>query len=263
MSEKSNTYVIDTSVLIYDPDSIYKVGRSTVIIPEAVLREIDGLKNSDKDMVAQAARKIGRLLDNLSSRGSLRSGVLLGNSGTLCVINDYLKIDVLASEADNKVVGTALKLAEKRKKVTLLTNDANMRSSARIYGLVADSYPVDIGDESIRYGDILSSPDDFNYDVARSRSLSDNSLIAVDIFMIVLVFCAFLVSNIVFFIAIIIVSIYFSLRRISNNRGGKKTDYYATRKRNITLDYNEDTISPYGRSLRKSRWFRDYFISNN
>ncbi len=70
---KKKTYVLDTSVLIEDPDVFYKLGDGNIVLPTAVIREIDGLKrNPDPDDPrAKASRKVARLLDRLGS--SLRT----------------------------------------------------------------------------------------------------------------------------------------------------------------------------------------------
>ena len=136
------TYVLDTTALIYDPDIMFKIGEADWVIPLAVIREIDGLKNSDKDLVAKAARQIARTLDRLSSYGDLTAGVKLPTDKTLRVLAMYESVDVLASDADNKILGAALSLKNAGEDVTLFTTDTNMRTVARAYGIKAEYTPI-------------------------------------------------------------------------------------------------------------------------
>ena len=160
------TYVLDTTVLIYDPDIMFKTGEADWVIPLAVIREIDGLKNSDKDLVAKAARQIARTLDRFGSYGDLSAGVKLPTGRILRIIEGFEKIDALASDADNKILGAALLLKNAGENVTLFTVDANMRTVARVYGIKAEYSPFfDIelpqgASESIDAGDRQASVND-------------------------------------------------------------------------------------------------------
>ena len=132
------TYVLDTTVLIEDPDVMYKLGNSLIVIPMAVIKELDGLKRSDVGSVAQAARAVARTLDRLGSYGDLREGVKLSSGGVLKVYNGSETVDGLASEADNRIVGAAVRLQREVSNVTLLTADGNMRTVARVNGVKAE-----------------------------------------------------------------------------------------------------------------------------
>ena len=134
----SKTYVLDTTVLIEDPDVMYKLGNSLIVIPMAVIKELDGLKRSDVGSVAQAARAVARTLDRLGSYGDLREGVKLSSGGVLKVYNGSETVDGLASEADNRIVGAAVRLQREVSNVTLLTADGNMRTVARVNGVKAE-----------------------------------------------------------------------------------------------------------------------------
>jgi hypothetical protein len=94
-------------------------------------------------LVAEAARVVGRMLDNFSSYANLTEGVKLSSGGTLAVYKGYEPLSALASEADNKVVGAALRLKTEGKEVVLFTTDANMRTAARIYGIQAELSSTD------------------------------------------------------------------------------------------------------------------------
>jgi rRNA-processing protein FCF1 len=141
-AHKSLTVVLDTSVLIDDPEVMYKTGADSVVIPMAVMREIDGLKRSDVEHVSQAARQVGRTLDLIGRWANLAEGAKLSVGSVLKIVAKYDPVDGLASEADNKVVGTALMLKRIGANVQLLTTDANMRTIARVHGVKSDPYNI-------------------------------------------------------------------------------------------------------------------------
>jgi rRNA maturation endonuclease Nob1 len=142
----SKTYVCDTTVLIEDPHVFYKTA-GQFVIPLVVMRELDGLKKSDDMNVAKAARQVSRTLDRIGSYADLTKGVELPAGTILKIVNTYDRVDALASDADNKVIGTALKLRRERAgDVVLVSTDGNMRIVARALGIKAEYLP-DYGGE--------------------------------------------------------------------------------------------------------------------
>jgi rRNA-processing protein FCF1 len=134
------TYVLDTTVLIYDSDVIFKDGTADFVIPMAVIKELDGLKKSEDGNVARSARQVSRTLDRLSSYSELAQGVRLATGSILKVYSGYTAIDDLASDADNKIVGATIKLKKEVTNLVLCTTDNNMRVVARAHGIVAEPY---------------------------------------------------------------------------------------------------------------------------
>ena len=142
MKQKQKTYVVDTSVLIDEPDIFYKLGASEIVVPIAVVRELDGLKKSEVPATAASARKVSRTLDRLGNTQNIASGARTSAGSTVMICNRYQTVNDLASVADNKIVGTALKLNEKAESnVIMLTTGSNMRNVARAHGLRAEPYP--------------------------------------------------------------------------------------------------------------------------
>ena len=75
-------YVLDTNVLLYDPQAIFKFEDNDVIIPIYVIEEVDQFKRESTER-GRNARHVARLLDGLRERGSLASGVTLDTGGNL------------------------------------------------------------------------------------------------------------------------------------------------------------------------------------
>jgi predicted ribonuclease YlaK len=144
MEGRNKTYVIDTSVLIEDPDVLYKLGNSEIVIPIAVIKEIDGLKrNPDSgEPRAKAARKVARTLDMLGSLQDIATGARTSAGSTVRICRKHAVIDDLASNADNRIVGSAIKIKEETQgNVILVSTDGNMRTVTRAYGITAKNYP--------------------------------------------------------------------------------------------------------------------------
>jgi PhoH-like ATPase len=81
---KYKTFVIDTNVLLYDPDAIYKFPRHNVVIPVTVLEELDKMKRLPNEL-GRNSRAIIRSLDALKTKGegNLHVGVRLENDATI------------------------------------------------------------------------------------------------------------------------------------------------------------------------------------
>jgi len=153
-----HTYVLDTNVLIHDPTAVLNFDEHTVVIPTAVLEELDGIKQEQSDRGRQA-RQATRLLDSLIEELGMITTQAEGSTiflpapvcaqhpqGKLKFISDTHQLDGLdAAVKDNKILATAYGLHVRAGdgSVTLVTNDTNMRVKAAVYGLHAEGYRND------------------------------------------------------------------------------------------------------------------------
>ena len=86
MSRK--TFVIDTSVLLYDSSSIFAFTGNDVVIPLIALEELDRFKDR-KELIGSAAREVNRSLDSLRKKGSLHDGIhITENDINIRVVSD-------------------------------------------------------------------------------------------------------------------------------------------------------------------------------
>src|SRR5258708_14361328 len=89
---KAKTFVLDTNVLLHDPQSLFKFEDNNLAIPVEVLEELDAIKTEQSTERGRNARRVHRLLQELlpDSR-SMHEGVELSTGGTLSIIiNPYL-----------------------------------------------------------------------------------------------------------------------------------------------------------------------------
>ena len=78
------TFIIDTSVLLYDKCSIHSFPENDVVIPLIVLDELDRFKDK-LGIIGENARYVNRYLDNLRSVGSIHKCVSIENDQTIRV----------------------------------------------------------------------------------------------------------------------------------------------------------------------------------
>jgi PhoH-like ATPase len=172
VSAKVKTFVLDTNVLIHDPQSIYKFEENNLAIPVEVLEELDAIKTEQSTERGRNARRVHRILQELlpDSR-SMLEGVELPNGGTLSVIiNPYMvepnrrspAMDRLRAvlpdltKKDNRIIASALYVQEQYPPPTVLvTKDVNVQLKARAVGLESEDYlndkvPEDIDDEGYK-----------------------------------------------------------------------------------------------------------------
>lgn len=149
-------YVLDTNVLIHDPNALLNFEEHEVIIPMTVLEELDNLKSGKQAVAAdcrQAIRTIDRLLGD-ATPGEIEKGVpiLRGKKaeplGKLSIImnTDHSVHHALPEHLnDNKIINTLASLQSKHKSrdIILVSKDINMRLKARGFGVEAQDYHND------------------------------------------------------------------------------------------------------------------------
>jgi len=74
------TFILDTNVLIHDPEALFTFEGSKVVIPLTVVEELDGFKKSN-DNRGRSARTVSRFLDELRHHGKLTEGAIHSLNG--------------------------------------------------------------------------------------------------------------------------------------------------------------------------------------
>lgn len=149
MSEKK-IYVLDTNVLLSDPNSMYSFDEHDVIIPMAVLEELDRHK-SRPDEVGRNGRQVSRQLDDMRAKGgSLVKGVTLPSGGTLKIVS--IATDTLQDlpgelhdpKVDNLIIGLMNHLSKRAVSEAatpiLVSKDINVRIKCDSLGIKCEDY---------------------------------------------------------------------------------------------------------------------------
>ncbi|MGA2193059.1 MAG: PhoH family protein [Nitrospirota bacterium] len=142
------TFVLDTNVLLHDPNSMFSFADNNVVIPIVVIEELDKFKKG-LDEIGRNARQASRHLDQLRMKNKLSVGVALDNGGNLRVELNHqhikpspLPLDLDITAADNRILMVALCLSRDSEDniVTLVTKDTNLRIKADALGVTAEDY---------------------------------------------------------------------------------------------------------------------------
>jgi PhoH-like ATPase len=135
-------YVLDTNVLLHDPDAVNSFEDNTVIIPIYVIEEIDSFKKQLSEL-GRNAREISRRIDQYRKAGNLSTGVQLESGGRLRVVLDR---DPGTIEGPKSVDDALLRIAKRLQReepevpVVLVTKDTNLRIKADALDLPAEDF---------------------------------------------------------------------------------------------------------------------------
>ena len=138
------TFVLDTNVLLHDPNSPFSFADNDVVIPIAVIEEIDRFKKEMTE-VGRNARAVSRTLDRLREQGHLTDGVPTPGGGTLRIHlgvpipRDFPFMDG-RDGADMRILALAWELSRSRPPVQFITKDTNLRLKADAVGVYAEDY---------------------------------------------------------------------------------------------------------------------------
>jgi PhoH-like ATPase len=143
-------YILDTNVLLHDPNSILSFVDNHVLIPIEVIEEIDRFKRESTDL-GQNARSVSRMLDGFRGTGSLSEGVDLPNGGKLKIAfykNGHSGNGDVAfngNTVDNRILSLAASIQKTQPKnpTILVSKDINLRIKADALGLQAEDYETD------------------------------------------------------------------------------------------------------------------------
>ena len=140
------TYVLDTNVLIQAPYALQSFEDNHIVLPIAVLEELDALKNSDGENGANARQAI-RYLEAFRRRGNLIEGVSLPNGGTLRLEVNCVKVQLPEGipdyKNDNRILKVCQSLKEKQMPVILVTKDILVRIKAQMMGIEAEDFTTE------------------------------------------------------------------------------------------------------------------------
>lgn len=146
--QQKKIFVLDTSVILYNHNSIYSFDDNDVAIPITVLEELDNFKKGN-DTKNFEAREFIREMDRLSGNFILTEWLPLGGKlGKFKVTMsgrgkhvDAVRI-LGEDKADHRIINAALGLMEDNpdKKVILVTKDINLRLKARSLNLNSEDF---------------------------------------------------------------------------------------------------------------------------
>jgi PhoH-like ATPase len=156
-------YVLDTNVLLQDPQAIFSFQDNEVVIPAVVLEEVDSKKRY-MDEIGRNARHVSKLIDSLRQQGKLHESISLYNGGALRIELNHRSFHQLQEifvekTNDNRILAVAKNLSleeetkENGRQVILVSKDTLVRVKADALGLQAEDF---LSDRVVDVSDIYS-----------------------------------------------------------------------------------------------------------
>lgn len=156
IDERPIYYILDTNVLIHDPNALLNFEEHNVVIPMTVLEELDNLK-SGRNALAADCRQAIRAIDDILGHATpeeIEEGIPIHRGeksepqGTLSILMTQApdNLAVLPTHLnDNKIINdiALLKKHFPENRTVLVTKDINMRLKARGCGLESEDYQND------------------------------------------------------------------------------------------------------------------------
>ena len=176
-------YVLDTNILLQNPNAIFGFEDNVVVITGTTLQELDSKKNMEGELGFNA-RLAARLLEDIRNRGDILKGVKLKETGGKLLIEpnevsqDNLPEGFDIKKPDNRIISSCVGISKKTKRaVILVTNDIMMRITAAACKVEVQEYKNDQIKETdyMGYREINITKDIID-EVYRSQSISSEVL---------------------------------------------------------------------------------------
>ncbi len=145
------TFILDTNVILHDASCLHQFQENDVVIPLAVIEEIDHFKRGSQ-VINFNAREFARTLDSITGNALFNGGYSLGKGkgkvriaitkGLSPEIADIFREDT----SDHRILSVALDLHKKArggKAVILVSKDVNLRMKAKALSIPAEDYTTD------------------------------------------------------------------------------------------------------------------------
>ena len=173
-------YVLDTNVLLYSAQALEAFEDNRVVIPMAVIEELDKFKKH-QDELGRNARHVIRRLDELRAKGSLFTGVPLETGtpkgpGILQVIaGDGVVVEGMdMSQPDNRILRVAYNLSKDKSSATILiSKDINLRIKADSLGIAVE----DFQHERVNFDDLYTGQTEFEISASQLDSFYKNGFL--------------------------------------------------------------------------------------
>ncbi|MCC5786760.1 MAG: PhoH family protein [Phycisphaerales bacterium] len=157
VAEDVKHFVIDTNVLLHNPDAVFVFEENHVVIPFQVIEELDTMKRREDD-IGRNARQAIRHLDALRQLGMLTSGVNWGElgprpgaafstgrdgqTGTVRIdLGDHERPGAISADTpDNRIIAVAHSLHSEGKRAVFVSKDLSARIKSDSLGVKTEDF---------------------------------------------------------------------------------------------------------------------------
>lgn len=179
-------YVLDTNVLLHNPQALFAFDDNDIVVPFSVIEEIDNQKRR-QDEVGRNARLVSQILDGLRSSGRLSEGIPLETGGKIRIeLNHQELMDfpkgLDPDKFDNRILAVAFNLSRgSGQPVILVTKDLNLRIKADVLSIPAEDFYNDKVDYHQLYtgtGEVYLSREELNGFYQQGQLITNGSFAA-------------------------------------------------------------------------------------
>lgn len=140
-------YIIDTNVMIHDPEFMYNFSDNNITIPLLCIEELDNLKRRE-GLVGFHARTVAKNLKKIMEKGDINKGVKLGNGTLIRVELNHMNTDVLpngfdVNKNDSKILAVVKNIQNIDDRTIFVTKDLYMAIKGRSLGIEVQDYKND------------------------------------------------------------------------------------------------------------------------
>ena len=150
-------FVLDTNILLHNPNALFVFKEHNVIIPFTVIEELDKLKRKEDDL-GRNARETIRPLDRLRMQGRLTDGVgwgafsprvgaaasvgAEGQTGTIRIdVGEHERPDAIREEVpDNRIIAVAWGLHKQGVRTVFVSKDLSARIKSDALGIKTEDF---------------------------------------------------------------------------------------------------------------------------
>jgi len=150
-------FVLDTNVLLHNPDALFVFEDNDLVIPFPVIEELDKMKRREDD-IGRNARQAIRHLDRLRSVGKLTEGVdwgrlglqpgvgrssgANGRTGSIRIdVGDHTRPAAIEEESpDNRIIASAYHLLSAGKRTIFVSKDLSARIKSDSLGIPTEDF---------------------------------------------------------------------------------------------------------------------------
>lgn len=137
-------FVLDTSTLLCDSDSIFKFQENEVVLPITVIEELDNRKK-DNSEIGRNARQVARYLNEYLDNGDIRKGIVINKEGGILRVDTRYSVDAFDvdlpldyTKNDNRIINCAY-----INDAIIVSRDVNLRIVASAYNIPSEDYKND------------------------------------------------------------------------------------------------------------------------
>ncbi|MEX0741241.1 MAG: PhoH family protein, partial [Phycisphaeraceae bacterium] len=135
-------FVLDTNVLLHNPEALFMFDDNHVVIPFEVVEELDKFKKNNDD-TGRNSRQVIRHLDQLRLKGRISEGVVWnGHGGTIQIdLGEHIPPPALSYDApDNRIIGVAWQRSKDGQRVIFISKDINARIKSDALGITTEDF---------------------------------------------------------------------------------------------------------------------------